>query len=44
MRRNRILKKFGFDKPSSIFYDRCQKYIENPPLDESDIYTKMNRR
>jgi len=39
-----ILKKFGFDKPSSIFYDRCQKYIENPPLDESDIYTKMNRR
>ncbi|HPC38763.1 MAG TPA: adenylate/guanylate cyclase domain-containing protein [Exilispira sp.] len=39
-----ILKKYGFDKPSSIFYERCQKYIKNPPLDDNDIYTKMNRR
>jgi len=39
---NEILNKYGFDKPSSIFIDKCQKYIKNPPSDDTGFCTKMD--
>lgn len=36
--------KILWDKPSQVYIDKCIKYIENPPLENSDMSTIMDEK